>query len=72
MINHCLELLAFIGSFLGFKGCWISLLVGSLSGSIIGIIYMLVYRLSRHQKIPFGPFLSLGAILYVLFKDFLF
>lgn len=59
------ELLSFIGSFLGIAGWWSSLMIGSLVGSVTGIVAM-----SRHQslnvKIPFGPYLALGAILTLI------
>lgn len=62
------ELLFFIGSFLGVLGWWIALILGSLGGSIIGITALLLYKKSSSTKIPFGPFLALGAMAYVLFK----
>lgn len=64
-----LELLAFIGSFIGITGWWISLLIGSLLGSVFGIVYIYLYKKNKYIKIPFGPFLALGAILYVLFEE---
>lgn len=63
-----LDLLAYIGSFTGLVGCWASLLFGSILGSISGFIYLLLFKLDRNAKIPFGPFLAIGAILFVLFK----
>ncbi len=65
------ELMAFIGSFLGIIGWWFSLLLGSLLGSVIGISYLVLSGQSRNTKIPFGPFLALGAILFVFFKEML-
>ena len=65
-----LELLAFIGSFIGIWGCWISLLLASMIGSIFGICYLLSTRQRSSIKIPFGPFLALGAIIFVLFQNF--
>lgn len=62
-----MELLALIGSFTGPLGCWITLLLGSIMGSIIGII-VLIKKGSR--MIPFGPFLAYGAIIYVLTGSF--
>ncbi len=59
------ELLAFIGSYLGIIGCWMTLLLGSITGSIAGIIYLLA---TGSKKIPFGPFLGLGAMTYALLK----
>jgi len=64
-----LELLAFIGSFLGIVGCWISLFLGSILGSIVGILYISIKKQPKTVKIPFGPFLAFGAICFVLFGD---
>jgi len=65
-----LELLAFIGSFLGIIGTWFTLLIGSLLGSLFGISYWIVQRkINRNLKIPFGPFLALSAIIFVLFRN---
>ncbi len=63
------ELLAFIGSFIGATGCWISMLVGSLTGSLIGLSYLVMTKQSSSVKIPFGPFLAFGAIIYVFFQQ---
>lgn len=65
-----LELLAFIGAFIGPLGVWATLLISTITGSIIGITYMRLMRKSHSIKIPFGPFLALGAMLYVLFEPF--
>lgn len=61
------KLLAMIGAFLGWKNVPLTLLVGSLSGSIIGITAMAILGKNRRWEIPFGPFLALGAILTLLF-----
>jgi leader peptidase (prepilin peptidase)/N-methyltransferase len=64
-----LELLAFIGAFTGPMGCWIALLVGSTCGSIITLLYMIIIK-QRIEKIPFGAYLSFGAMIFVLFQAF--
>ncbi len=63
-----IDLLAFIGSFCGLFGCWASILIGSIAGSIIGICYLLIARPKQPVKIPFGPFLAGGALLFVFFE----
>ena len=66
-----MDLLAMIGSFTGLFGVWASILLGSISASIIGIIYILIKK-DKEVKIPFGLFLSMGAILFVLLKEQIF
>jgi len=65
------ELLAFIGSFTGLAGSWMSLVMGSLIGSLYGISQFIMGRADRATKIPFGPFLALGAIIFVLYRDYI-
>ena len=62
------DLLSFIGSFVGLIGCWATLLIGSVLGSIIGITYMLLIKPQQSVRIPFGPFLAFGAVAFVLFR----
>lgn len=58
------KLLAMIGAFLGWKAVLWTLVVSSFLGSIVGI-YL---RLSKgEERIPFGPYLSLAAVLYFFF-----
>lgn len=61
-----IELLALIGSFTGFLGCWFSLFFGSLVGTCLMVPYMLITKQPTGKRIPFGPFLVVGAIIFVL------
>lgn len=62
-----IDLLAFIGAFLGPAGCWRSLVFGSCIGSGIGVIYLLFYgNKARSFPLPFGTFLVLGAMTELL------
>ena len=63
------DLLCFIGAFTGPSGCWITLMTASLLGSIFGIIYFILAKGKRDILLPFGLFLGMGAILYVLFQE---
>ncbi|HXW85946.1 MAG TPA: prepilin peptidase [Candidatus Bathyarchaeia archaeon] len=65
-----LELLCLIGAFTGTLGCWATVCIASFAGSLYGIIYLIATGTRHAQvKIPFGPFLALGAILFVLYGD---
>jgi len=56
------KLLAMIGAFIGVQGVIWTIFVSSLVGSAFGLFL----RMSKgEEKIPFGPFLSLAAILYL-------
>jgi len=57
------ELLALIGTFLGFYKMWTALMIGSTIGCIGGILYLLITKQNRNTRIPFGPFLALGALI---------
>lgn len=61
-----MELMAMIGSFTGPLGVWIALTIGSLLGTFFGFILIIMKKLKRNSRIPFGPFLAAGAIIYVL------
>ncbi len=60
-----IKLLGALGTFIGIKGVLFTLFVASLFGSFVGIILMALGKASMSQKIPFGPYLSLSAIVYV-------
>jgi len=64
-----MELLAMIGSFLGPIGIWFSVMIGSLSGLAIGGFYLVCAGKDRSTRIPFGPFLALGALLFFFFQE---
>ncbi len=60
-----IKLLGALGTFVGIKGVLFTLFVASLFGSFVGIILMALGKVSMSQKIPFGPYLSLSAIIYI-------
>jgi leader peptidase (prepilin peptidase)/N-methyltransferase len=61
------KLLAMIGAFLGWKAVILTILLGSLIGSIIGISIMVLKGKDFKYAIPFGPFLSLGAVIALFY-----
>lgn len=62
-----IELLAAIGSFTGPLGVLVSLLLGSLVGSAIGLTLLYTQKeVTEPIRLPFGAFLALGAIAYIV------
>lgn len=59
------KFLACIGAFLGWKGVIFSLFAGSMVGAVIGVVMMAVTRGRSGGRIPFGPYLALGALIWV-------
>lgn len=61
-----LKLLAAVGALSGPSGAFTTLMLGSCLGAAYGIAQMARGRLGRREPIPFGPFLSLGALAVLL------
>lgn len=66
-----IKLLGMIGAWLGYKAIIPVLLFASLAGVLFGLPFILIKK-DRYFQIPFGPFLSGAAILYVLWDIRLF
>jgi leader peptidase (prepilin peptidase)/N-methyltransferase len=64
-----LKFLAAIGAFLGWRAVLFSLFAGSLLGSIVGLITLLVGKRVWSAKLPFGPYLAFGALSWLFFGD---
>lgn len=60
-----IDLITFIGAFTGPMGIWSSILFGSLLGSAAGFLLIATKRGNRYTPIPYGPFLALGALVYI-------
>jgi leader peptidase (prepilin peptidase)/N-methyltransferase len=63
------KLLAMIGAFLGWESVIVTIISSSLIGSIIGIIIIIFKGKNFKYAIPFGPFLSLGAVITLFYKN---
>jgi leader peptidase (prepilin peptidase)/N-methyltransferase len=56
------KLMGMVGSFLGWKGALLTIMLGALAGSVVGLTLILLKRHNREKVIPFGPFLALGTL----------
>jgi len=64
-----IKLLAMIGAFLGWKAVLLTILLSSLIGSVTGILMMVAKGKDFKYAIPFGPFLSLGAVISLFYGE---
>ena len=60
------KLAAFIGLITGFPSVFVALLVTVFAGGLISLLLIVTRILSRHDYIPYGPFLVIGG-LFALF-----
>ena len=60
-----LKFLACIGAFLGWRAVLFAIFAGSLYGSIIGLVTLILGKRVWSLKLPFGPYLALGAITWM-------
>jgi leader peptidase (prepilin peptidase)/N-methyltransferase len=64
-----LKFLAAIGAFLGWRAVLFSVFAGSLLGSLVGLATLLVGRRVWSAKLPFGPYLAFGGLLWIFFGE---
>ena len=57
------KMVAAIGAFLGLRGALMTLIVGSLLGSVVGLVFILLTKKDHSSyELPFGSFLGIAAL----------
>jgi leader peptidase (prepilin peptidase) / N-methyltransferase len=56
------KMLAMVGAFLGWQGVLVTVFLGSLAGALVGLTLIALGRLDLGSRLPFGVFLSGGAL----------
>ncbi|MBW2219142.1 MAG: prepilin peptidase [Deltaproteobacteria bacterium] len=64
-----IKLLAMIGALIGWKGVLFTIYAASVAGTLVGIPVILLNKKNFRFAIPFGPFLSVGAIAYIFYGE---
>ena len=64
-----IKLLAMIGAMISWQGILFTLFAASAIGTLVGILAMIQSGKGMKLAIPFGPFLAMGAIIYLFFGD---
>jgi len=57
------KMLAMIGAFLGWPATLMTLMMGSIAGSLVGMLVLALRRGDMKYALPFGTFLAMGAAL---------
>jgi leader peptidase (prepilin peptidase)/N-methyltransferase len=57
------KMLAMIGAFLGWPATLMTLMMGSIAGSMVGLLIIALKRGDMKAALPFGTFLAMGAAL---------
>jgi len=63
------KLLAALGAWLGWAKLPLVILLSSLTGAIIGIMMMVVFKHQRDQPIPFGPYLAIAGWIAMMWGE---
>lgn len=59
------KFVAMIGAFLGWESTLFTLFVASIVGAVVGLIQKFVVREEWTRPLPFGPYLALGAFVWM-------
>jgi leader peptidase (prepilin peptidase)/N-methyltransferase len=62
-----IKLLAMMGAIIGWKGILFTIFVASAVGTFSGLLIILKTRKTMKLAVPFGPFLAIGGVAYILF-----
>ncbi len=63
------KMMAAVGAFLGAPLALLTIMIGSLLGSVIGLIFIRFGGKTRQYELPFGTFLAAAAIVSVLYGE---
>lgn len=59
------KFIAAIGAFMGWKSVFFTIASASMAGSVVGATILLLNKRHLSTKIPFGPYLALGALIWL-------
>jgi len=64
-----IKMMAMIGAVMGWKAVLLTTFLGSFTGAAFGIFLMVFKGEGRMTRIPFGPFLALGAVITLFYAQ---
>lgn len=64
-----IKLMIVVGALLGPSAAFLTIFIGAVSGTLFSLPMLLLRSGNRYQQIPFGPFLSLGAWVSMMWAE---
>jgi leader peptidase (prepilin peptidase)/N-methyltransferase len=63
------KLMGAIGAFFGWQAVLFTIIISSFAGSIVGIAFIISGKKELQSKIPYGPYISLAALLWIYWGE---
>ena len=63
------KLMAMVGAFIGWRLVLLGIFLGSFFGSVVGVALIALGKADMQTKVPFGPYLALGALVSLFYGD---
>jgi len=63
------KLLAMLGAFFGWQALPLVIFLSSFVGAVVGSLYLLAAGRSVRAEIPYGPYLALAGMVWLLWRD---
>ena len=61
------KFMAGIGAFVGWQGALFSLMASAVVGAVVGVSLMAIGRKEWSDRLPYGPYISLAAVIWIFF-----
>lgn len=63
------KLAAMLGAFFGWKASFFILFLSSITGTVVGLAVILLFKKDMKYAIPYGPFIAFAGLCYLFFGD---
>jgi len=67
-----IKLMAGVGAYLGFELALMTIMIGTITGTIAALPYLYIKKKGMDEMLPFGPFLAIGAIICLFWGEEIF
>ena len=61
------KLFAALGAWFGWQSLFLIIMLASVAGAVLGILFLVIQSKDRNYTIPFGPYLAIAGFVYLLY-----